>query len=494
MQIYHDFPKAGIEFVDVSPTFADVHTREELIHTMVRAAKPFSPDLIVGAEARGWLYGILLADRLQKPFVLVRKAGKLPGEVWTAAGQTEYGDTVLQVQKGAIPKGSRVLITDDVVARGGTLQAIRALVEQSGATVVRALCHVVLEPVLDWVTDLSKMPPAPDAIARPQDMLSATSSDVYESKDGWVLLYHPTMTRLAHSIAKMYSNVSLADIQWDHFPDGSPNLRFPYPLENAKVMYLMSIDHASLMEQLSVAMILPRQGVRRLEIVLPFYSAATMDAYEHGVVATGDTYAHLLSSAMSSTQTGPPVITFFDLHNASLRFCFKDKIRCRLLTMVEHALQRFLTAQSRETFAVVFPDQGSFKRFRTFVPQGWEIIICGKQRIGNERKIHIVEASRPLHEYHRAVIVDDLVRSGGTLAECCKLLKEVGIRRVDAFVTHAAFEGETYQHFLPGGKWQGLGAFYTTDSIPEMSHRLEQLSGNFYRIMSIAPQLSFLLE
>jgi adenine phosphoribosyltransferase len=131
-----DFPKPGIVFKDIMPLLADPATLREAVEQIAVWAEPREPDLVLGAEARGYITGGALACRLGCGFVAARKPGKLPWRTVAAKYALEYGFDSLEVHADAIVKGQRVLIHDDVLATGGTAKATVELVEQLGGEVV----------------------------------------------------------------------------------------------------------------------------------------------------------------------------------------------------------------------------------------------------------------------------------------------------------------------------------------------------------------------
>jgi adenine phosphoribosyltransferase len=139
-----DFPKPGIVFKDLMPLVADPAYFRETIDRLEAAARPKRPDIILGAEARGFIFGGALADRLQCGFVPARKPGKLPWETVEATYDLEYGTDSLQVHADAISEGARVIVHDDVLATGGTAKAKTELVEMLGGEVVGLLFVVEL--------------------------------------------------------------------------------------------------------------------------------------------------------------------------------------------------------------------------------------------------------------------------------------------------------------------------------------------------------------
>ena len=139
-----DFPKEGIVFKDVMPLIADAEYFHETIERLAEWARPRRPDLILGAEARGFIFGAALAYELGAGFVAARKPGKLPWETVSATYQLEYGTDSLEMHRDAVNPGSRVIVLDDVLATGGTAKAKVELVESMGGTVVGVLFVIEL--------------------------------------------------------------------------------------------------------------------------------------------------------------------------------------------------------------------------------------------------------------------------------------------------------------------------------------------------------------
>jgi adenine phosphoribosyltransferase len=131
-----DFPKPGIVFKDIMPLLADPESFRATVEALAEFAEPRGPDLILGAEARGFILGGALAYRLGCGFVAARKPGKLPWETVSAEYELEYGIDSLELHADAIAQGARVLVHDDLLATGGTAKAKVNLVEQLGGEVV----------------------------------------------------------------------------------------------------------------------------------------------------------------------------------------------------------------------------------------------------------------------------------------------------------------------------------------------------------------------
>ena len=130
-----DFPQAGVVFKDLSPVWANPSLRAKAVNAVAEWIQSTGsmPTAIAGIESRGFLLGMSLADRLNVPFVALRKAGKLPGPTVSESYELEYGTAVLECQVGAFESSDEVLIHDDVLATGGTATAAAALVNRSGS-------------------------------------------------------------------------------------------------------------------------------------------------------------------------------------------------------------------------------------------------------------------------------------------------------------------------------------------------------------------------
>lgn len=137
-----DFPKPGIGFKDISGILRNPEAMKHITKEFAKEAK--EADVIVGPDARGFLFGTPLAMELDKPFVMVRKPGKLPGEVISFDYELEYGTNTLEILKGSIKPGQKVAIVDDLLATGGTVEAITKLIEEQGAEVIKTLFVIEL--------------------------------------------------------------------------------------------------------------------------------------------------------------------------------------------------------------------------------------------------------------------------------------------------------------------------------------------------------------
>ena len=131
-----DFPEEGIIFRDVTSVLQDADGLHLAIDLMQEKIKDLEFDVVVGPESRGFIFGVPIAYNLHKPFVPVRKKGKLPCETVSMEYELEYGTATIEIHKDAIKPGQKVLIVDDLMATGGTIEAIIKLIKELGGEVV----------------------------------------------------------------------------------------------------------------------------------------------------------------------------------------------------------------------------------------------------------------------------------------------------------------------------------------------------------------------
>ena len=131
-----DFPKPGINFYDVSTLFRDAHAFRNAIQGMCKPYRDQQIDLLAGIEARGFVLAAAMALELKLGLLMVRKAGKLPGETASETYSLEYGEAKIEIHADAIEAGQRVLVVDDLLATGGTAAATGRLVERLGGHVL----------------------------------------------------------------------------------------------------------------------------------------------------------------------------------------------------------------------------------------------------------------------------------------------------------------------------------------------------------------------
>ena len=132
-----DHPKPGVLFRDITSLLADGPAFHEAIDQMAAKVADLDFDVIIGSEARGFIFGTPLAYLLKKPFVLVRKKGKLPRECISETYDLEYGQATLEMHLDSFPKGANIVIIDDLIATGGTTKAICNMIEKLGGNILK---------------------------------------------------------------------------------------------------------------------------------------------------------------------------------------------------------------------------------------------------------------------------------------------------------------------------------------------------------------------
>lgn len=130
-----DFPTPGVNFKDITPIFENPSLCQDIVSAFISSI-PQKPDAVIGIESRGFLFGFLLAYQLQVPFLLARKAGKLPYKTVKKEYALEYGNAAIEINEGSIKEGQKILIHDDLLATGGTASATAELVKHHNADVL----------------------------------------------------------------------------------------------------------------------------------------------------------------------------------------------------------------------------------------------------------------------------------------------------------------------------------------------------------------------
>ncbi len=141
----HDFPKEGIVFKDITPILQDPAALRASMDQMQDKLEGIDFDLVVGPESRGFIFGVPMAYNMNKGFIPVRKAGKLPFQTSKKEYDLEYGSAVIEIHVDAIKPGQKVIIVDDLLATGGTSKAMVELIEEMGGEVVAMLYLIELE-------------------------------------------------------------------------------------------------------------------------------------------------------------------------------------------------------------------------------------------------------------------------------------------------------------------------------------------------------------
>ena len=140
-----DFPQEGILFRDITPLMADGEAFHYACEELIDYAKKVGAQVVAGPESRGFIFGMPLAYKACKPFIPVRKKGKLPRETYEQTYDLEYGTATIEIHKDSIKPGQKVVLVDDLIATGGTIEAAAKLIEKCGGEVVKIIFLMELE-------------------------------------------------------------------------------------------------------------------------------------------------------------------------------------------------------------------------------------------------------------------------------------------------------------------------------------------------------------
>lgn len=273
-----------------------------------------------------------------------------------------------------------------------------------------------------------------------------------------ILFHCPQMADLAKRICSKNPRITLGNIKWERFEDGYPNLYVDKQrqIRRANAAFLASFDEpGDIFEQMSAIWTLTRCGAQLFKIILPYFPTGTMERVDdEGQVATAKTLARILSATPICGQ-GPPEIIIYDVHTLQQRFYFSDGIVPRLKTGTKYLKQRL---KGLADVSIAFPDFGARKRFGKMFAE-YPHVICEKVRDGDKRIVTVAEGNpRDRH----VVIVDDIIKSGGTILECRKALVAAGAKEVSAYATHGSFPRDAWKRFID----EGFSHVWITDSCP----------------------------
>jgi len=305
-----------------------------------------------------------------------------------------------------------------------------------------------------------------------------------------LLISCPSMKKLSEDVLAVehaHEFMRLGDVSWKSFEDGFPNIMIEKveSLRNRHCIFLADfLNPAEMFHQLSLLYSLPGYWCKSLTVVLAYFPTGTMERVDNeGQIATAKTLARMLSS-IPVTAAGPARLTIFDIHALQERFYFGDGVVPMLLSAIPIFFKRLNTHHGGETITIAFPDEGAQKRFGKFFAQ-YEQVICVKVRTSEAgRKVTVKEGDVA---GRHVFIVDDLVKTGGTLIECKNALLTLGAKDVSAFVTHAVFPQDSWKRFLNEPEEKRFKLFYTTDSCPTVSAIIDG-KGPF-KVLSLAERI-----
>lgn len=299
-----------------------------------------------------------------------------------------------------------------------------------------------------------------------------------------IIFAHEGATDLAKTIAGL-ADAEMRNLSWEKFKDGWPKLFINQAneIKNRDVVFVANFAKPeTLFEQFAIIYSLPRHFVRSFRVIIPFYPVGTMERVDtYGDIATAETLARMISST-PMTQTGPVIFSIFDIHALQGQFYFSEKILPELVSAIPLLKERI---KSIKNLAIVFPDDGAYKRFGKMFPE-YPHIICNKIRMSDGNKTVTIKEGDAKGKH--VIIVDDLVQTGGTLLECREVLLRSGSKEVSAFVTHGVFPKDSWKNFLP----DLFSHIWITDSCPDTVKKITTTKE--FEILSLAPCIAEIIK
>ncbi len=297
----------------------------------------------------------------------------------------------------------------------------------------------------------------------------------------YILCYPPARATMASGIArevrdgritKFYPN----PVKLDEFADGEPNILVPHlhALTDRDVLYLADWSGAAARykDLCILTPIAEMIGNGSLTILVPFFGSATMEREtSEGTIATANVDAKLLSQLPGANKR----IIAIDLHTTQNQFFFHNCV-VSLESCMPFVRDRFAGK------VIAFPDEGAKKRFSSYFAD-MDQAVCAKVRDGDARHVRLTDGAVARRD---VVIIDDLVRSGGTLVECAKALKAAGAYEITVFVPHACFPNGEYRRFVGDGDGAAvIDKFLTTDSVAKTADALREHT-EWFDVLSLA--------
>lgn len=424
-----------VAFLDLQDPL--MHSPDLLTESVWTLASGLLFNKVVALDARGFLLTGEFARR-KYPIVMARKPGKLPGQELVVEYKKEYGVDRLCIQSGTIEPGDAVIVIDDVIATGGTMKAAEALVEKAGGRVV---CFIAPYAITTAANNFLF-----DEIARCRFLCNQEFSPAlpplraYGPDRHFSFMFPPSL--------RVYDTKKIGvPIQFQKFYKSSNMWANFTSIANKTVFLFMDPSNATeTFNMLQLLSVLHRKDPKKIIVVIPFLEQSTQDRVEF----KDDSFESIASVDTISKLIGKHQVLTFDLHAEQSRFAFHD---LRFDSLVHLLWKHYLTENSKSI--PVFPDEGSAKRYGKIL--GVPAVVFRKKRDGAKR---IVCTDDSIERGARYVIIDDLVRSGGTMNEVAKYLLSKGASSVDCLFAHAPLE--------PGAA-KNLAIFnqvWTTDSCP----------------------------
>ena len=434
-----------------SVTYLDIQSillkgnQNRLFEIMNRLLDGLVYDTVMVADARGFLFASLFIGK-DVNIVMARKPGKLPGNVLTKQYRKEYGTDSICIQSGLIDASSRVIILDDVIATGGTMKAMAELVTDSGGKVVKFIAPYIVKVNGEFMCGEMINNVVTYMTSEEIDFIESLSTPIPKSSESDIGM-SDIVAIVPPSYTSMYQQFPVLHVKWGKYAY-SPNTWFnsKHVFGRTVLVYINTSEPEEMIQVLNLLHILKRKQAEKVIIVCPFIDQSTQDRVEHDgemeSIAAMDTLNVLF---------GKHIVVTFDIHCLQSFTAYHNMIHT---SVVEKMWDKFYAGTD---FIPVFPDDGAAKRYSRIKSNTGKRIVFQKMRDGDKRHLYTNDIIKEECNY---VVIDDIIRSGGTMSECGKYLKQRCNGDVNCLVAHTPLEPKA------AARMDIFDAIYTSDSCP----------------------------
>ncbi len=471
-----DYPIKGVNFSDLSSVFG---------HPSLAALAKIATDalhiekgqVVLGVPTRGVIWSTVLANAAGVPAFFLQKTGvgtALPGTIpFTSASTVYSGDkeTKFLISPNDLERlkeADIVWVADDVCESGKTLASIQDALAAHCKN-VRLIPLLTFGPhrhmysLLEYLEGVTY--PGIRIFGGVPERLFNLRGGPTTTLMGPRVYGPPSMTPLILEYAS-YHGFHVGDINWSTFDGGMANVSFSVP--DRDIVFIYDAYLGTTLQD-GIVHALARNCLGHMSVIIPFLPTATMERVDkEGILATAQTSLFSLCASMPITAYGPVELIIYDIHQSGTRFYTTDSVRYKGVQVLGD-----LVPESSDIIA--FPDGGAYSRFKHLF-RGFTLLVFAKTRQDGKRKICLSEQIGPLEVSGRTIcIVDDLVRTGGTILETAKILRQMGASKVLTAFVHCDFDpGKT----IPFAKSPLLDGIFTTNSSPKKSAALWSVRGD----------------
>ena len=551
--VFENYPEPGINFRNIGPLLKNrelCKNAKQKLFEIIKSKLEIPSDnslFSAGLDARGFIIGEWIAEHFNLGHLMIRKKGKLPGKTTSSELTCEYktNSSALEIEIDENLNGKNVIICDDLVATGGTLLSAIELCKSQKLNIIGIVCLIdfvdmnnlpkrneinklnipiisllqlnsfsktnILEisdinnnsksdnltQQVSNINNISKSDNLTQNNLTPIKFIPMEHFDILDKRA--VVFAHETMSEISENLVSSFGGFRLGTIKWERFADNMPNITFEHPdgLLNKDIVFIMSISSLDIIvEQMSFLRILPAQGIKSLNVVLPFFAVGTHERVQNeGTLATADPISQMLANIPLS-KSGPTKFFIYDPHTLHNRHYFPKEtsiyVPCSYFKLLNEIFREQNKTLTIKLPIIVFPDDGAYKRFgNDFKQNGYDIIVCNKKRIGDNRFIEIAQNSLINKDINNDfVIFDDLVQTGGTLIECAKKIKELYPNsNIMASCAHAVFPKDCFNKIVES---KLFSKFYVTNSNPTVTNKLINIK--LFEIIDITKDIGSILS